>query len=106
VGLVKELSPELEGNQRRFLRSKGHELDPVVLVGQRGVNENLVGNFEDALEAHELVKVKVHNKDAIPRVAESLHESTDAQLAQQIGNMLLFYRENSEDPNIQLPQGD
>lgn len=100
---VKELSPQLSGKQRRHLRALGHALDPVVLVGQRGVSDNLVENLEAQLLAHELVKVKVHDADALEEVARRLCEATGAQLAQQIGGMLLLYKAHPDDPSISLP---
>ena len=102
--LVHRLSPELTGKQRRHLRSRGHSLHPVVLVGQRGISENLIENFEAQILAHELIKVKVHDAGALEEVAEKLHEATGAQLAQKIGNMLLFYKPHPEEPQISLPE--
>ncbi len=101
--LVERLSPELSGKQRRHLRSLGHSLNPVVMVGQRGVSSNLIENFEAQLLAHELIKVKVHEADALEEVAQQLHDATGAQLAQKIGKMLLFYKPHPENPEISLP---
>ncbi len=102
-GLVPRLSPQLTGEQRRYLRSLAHDRDPIVRVGQRGMSENLIENFRAALLAHELVKVKVHGGDGLVEVAEALHEATGAQLAQKIGFILVFYQPHPEDPTIQLP---
>lgn len=101
--MVRQLSPRLTGAQRRYLRGLAHELKPVVLVGQRGISENLIDNFEAALLAHELVKVKVHGGDGLVEVAERLHDETGAQLAQHIGHMLVFYKPHPEEPEIRLP---
>jgi RNA-binding protein len=103
TGLVQRLSPKLSGKTRRYLRSLGHELKPIVLVGQKGVTNNLIENLEAALLAHELVKVKVHEGEEINEVAETLHNATKAQLAQKIGHILLFYRAHPEHPQIKLP---
>jgi RNA-binding protein len=105
TNLVERLSPDLIGDQRRHLRSLGHSLDPVVMVGQRGISENLIENFEAQILAHELIKVKVHEADAMDTVAEELHKATGAQLAQKIGKMLLFYKPHPEQPKISLPEG-
>lgn len=102
-GMVSRLSPRLTGAQRRYLRSLAHELNPIVLVGQRGISENLIDNFRQALLDHELVKVKVHGGDEIAEVAEQLHQETGAQLAQHIGHILVFYKPHPEDPEITLP---
>ena len=102
--LVQRLSPDLSGGQRRHLRSLGHSLHPVVQVGQRGISDNLVENFEAQILAHELIKVKVHDPQAMESVAQKLHEATGAQLAQKIGKMLLFYQPHPEEPKISLPE--
>lgn len=101
--LVERLSPELSGKQRRHLRSLGHSLNPVVMVGQRGISSNLIENFEAQILAHELIKVKVHESDEMDEIAQELHDATGAQLAQKIGKMLLFYKPHPENPQISLP---
>lgn len=97
---ARELSPELPNADRQKLQGMGHELDPVVLVGDRGVSENLVENFRNQLLAHELVKVKVHGGEMVRVTARELHEQTDAQLVQSIGNVLLFYQPHPEEPEL------
>ena len=104
LSLVPRLSPDLTGKQRRHLRSLAHDLNPIVLVGQKGLSDNLIENFEAALLAHELVKVKVHDADALEETAEAFHAATGAQLAQTIGKMLIFYKEHPEEPQIRLPR--
>lgn len=102
--VVTKLSPALTGKQRRYLRSLGHGLRAIVLVGQKGVSEGLIENLDSALTSHELVKVKVHDGASIDEVARALHDATGAQLAQKIGKSLLFYRANPEEPEIRLPR--
>ncbi len=104
LSLVQRLSPNLDGKARRHLRSLAHDLNPIVLVGQKGISEGLIENFEAALLAHELVKVKVHDAGAIEETAEAFHAATDAQLAQHIGKMLIFYKPHPEEPKIRLPR--
>jgi RNA-binding protein len=103
MSIVDTLSPDLSGKQRRHLRGLAHDLKPIVWVGQNGISDGLIDNLEAALIAHELVKVKVHDKDDIESAAKALHEATGAQLAQVIGKMLVFYREHPEKPAIKLP---
>jgi RNA-binding protein len=103
MSIVETLSPSLSGKQRRHLRGLAHDLKPIVWVGQNGISDGLVENFEAALLAHELVKVKVHDKDDLDDAAKALHEATGAELAQVIGKTLIFYREHPEKPQIKLP---
>ena len=49
----------LTGKQKRFLRSKAHHLNPIFQVGKGGVNDNLIKQIGEALEARELLKVSV-----------------------------------------------
>lgn len=104
LGLVQRLSPKLTGAQRQHLRALGHHLNPIVLIGQNGISEGLIQNFEAALLAHELVKVKTHDADEVERNAQALYDATGAQLAQKIGKVLLFFRAHPSQPKIVLPK--
>ena len=44
---------------RKALRAAGHHLSPVVQVGKEGVTAAVLAQLDEALLAHELVKVKV-----------------------------------------------
>jgi len=87
------------------LRALAHDLSPIFQVGKGGVNEQMVREIGDALEARELVKVQILNnctedKDEVARV---LSEGTDAELVQLIGHVVVLYKESAENPRIELP---
>jgi RNA-binding protein len=95
----------LTGKQKRFLRSKAHHLDPIFQVGKGGVNENMIKQVADALEARELFKISVlqnceEDKDV---VAEQLAAGTGAETVQIIGNTIVLYKESAEKKQISLP---
>lgn len=95
----------LTGKQKRFLRSKAHHLSPLFQVGKGGVNENMVKQISEVLEARELIKVSVlqncdEDKDI---VAEKLVKGTKAELVQVIGNTIVLYKESVENKQIKLP---
>jgi RNA-binding protein len=95
----------LTGKQKRFLRSKAHHLNPIFQVGKGGVNENMVKQISDVLEARELIKVSVlqnceEDKDT---VASELVSGAKAELVQIIGNTIVLYKESLENKQIQLP---
>jgi RNA-binding protein len=96
----------LSGKQKRFLRALGHPLKPVVLVGKGDISEALVKETDDALESHELIKVKILESCFMDRhqVAEELSEACGAEVAQVLGRTLLLYRAAKE-PRIELPKG-
>jgi len=95
----------LTGKQKRFLRAKAHHLNPIFQVGKGGVNENMVKQIVDALEARELIKVSVLQNCEVERetVAEQLAEGAQAELVQIIGNVIVLYKESKENKQIILP---
>jgi len=48
----------LKSFQAKHLRALAHSLKPVVLVGQKGISPSLLGSIHEALNAHELIKIK------------------------------------------------
>ena len=98
-----ESEGELSGAQKRALRALGHSLHPIVLVGNRGVTEGLIENLDNALTAHELVKVKVHDAGSIEGVVAGLHVATQSHVVGRLGKTVLFYRRHPKDPQIVLP---
>ncbi|WP_100333391.1 ribosome assembly RNA-binding protein YhbY [Bacillus alkalisoli] len=95
----------LKGKQKRFLRAQAHHLDPIFQVGKGGVNENMIKQIADALEARELMKISILQNCDEDRhtVAEELATGTKAELVQVIGNTIVLYKESRENKRIQLP---
>lgn len=96
----------LKGKQKRFLRSEAHHLNPIFQVGKGGVNENMIKQISDALEARELFKVSVlqNCEDDKNVVAEQLVNGTGAELVQVIGNTIVLYKESKENKQLRLPK--
>jgi len=94
----------LTGKQVRFLRGLGHHLNPVVMVGRGELSEAVLRSTEAALNAHELIKVKLQEGCNLDRreVAADLATRTGAQVAQILGKTFLLYRE-AEEKKISLP---
>jgi RNA-binding protein len=95
----------LTGKQKSFLRSKAHHLDPIFQVGKGGVNENMVKQITDALEARELFKVSVLQNCEVDKslVAEQISKGAGAEIVQIIGNTIVLYKESVEKKQINLP---
>jgi len=95
--------------QRRHLRSLGHSLSPMVFIGKEGMTDNLINSINDALNAHELIKIKLGPNCPLDKKTASLvvPQKTNSELVQLIGKILLVYRDNPEqkDKNkIRLPK--
>ncbi|HEX5659187.1 MAG TPA: ribosome assembly RNA-binding protein YhbY, partial [Polyangiales bacterium] len=82
----------LSGKQRRFLRAEAHALDPVVMVGKEGLTETVLSAVNEALLAHELIKVRVHESSPVERkeVSERLPSAVKAELAGTVGRVLIL----------------
>lgn len=96
----------LTGKQKRFLRGEAHHLNPIFQVGKGGVNENMIEQIADVLEARELIKVSVLQNCEEDRdsVAENLSKGAKAELVQVIGNTIVLYKESKENKEIKLPR--
>ncbi len=96
---------KLSNKQKQFLKSKAHELKPVVLLGGNGLTEGVLAEIDSALNIHELIKVKVPSEDREVKnlIFEAIIRETGAIKVQSIGHILVLYRQ-SEDKKIQLPR--
>lgn len=97
----------LSSHQKRYLRGLAHSLDPVIIVGQKGVTPSLMKEFDGALAHHELVKVKLADADRDDRAEtiERMREGSKADVVQTIGRIVCFFRRNAKQPKIELPRG-
>ncbi len=95
----------ISSKQRSFLRGLANPLEPIFQVGKGGVSESSAQALSDALTARELIKVRVlKNIGEDPRaVAEELAQATGATVIQVIGQNVILYRRNEEEPVIELP---
>ncbi|ACG71514.1 protein of unknown function UPF0044 [Anaeromyxobacter sp. K] len=87
---------------RRALRAAGHHLSPVVQVGKEGLTEAVLRQLDEALLAHELVKLKVGTESPEDRleIADRLL-AEDVQVAQVLGRTVLAYRRHPERPRYE-----
>jgi RNA-binding protein len=85
----------LSQTQCKHLRRLGHSLKPVVSVGGSGLTDNLLAELENALNHHELIKVRVRvgDRDRRDALLDDLINQSKATLLQRIGNVALLYRE-------------
>ena len=98
----------LTNTQKKFLRKLGHDMNPVVYIGKEGLTETVISAIDEALQYHELIKVKIINTDRLSKheAAEQIPLKTGCYLVQLIGKTLLIYRRNNEkkkDEQIRLP---
>ena len=96
----------ITSKQRSYLRSLAHNIDPIVYIGKAGVTENVIKEIDQALEARELVKVKIQEgcELAAKDVANDILPQLEAEFVQAIGRKFTLYRESKENKQIELPK--
>lgn len=89
----------LTGKQKRYLRGEAHHLNAIFQVGKDGVSSNQVKGIIDALEAHELIKVKLLEScpDNVHTVALELSVQTKSEVVQIIGHTIVLYKSSDKD---------
>lgn len=81
------------------LKKLSHHLEPVVLLGAKGLTEAVHKEIEVALESHELIKIKLSSKDKLEKqqLTDMICERHNATLINKIGHIIVIYREKQED---------
>lgn len=87
----------LTSAQRKWLRGQAHALKPIVQIGKQGLTEGTIRQVDEALDAHELIKVQaVVPREEKEEIATRLASEVDAEVAGRIGHVIILYRENPD----------
>ena len=94
----------LTSKQIRYLRGLTHQLQPVVMVADKGLNENVMAEIESALQHHELIKIKLRaDRDTRKTWIKQISAQSSAEKGYIIGQVACFFRRNPKKPIIALP---
>ena len=95
----------LSTKQKQFLKGLAHHLSPVVMLGGNGLTEGVLAEIDNALNHHELIKVKIGGADRETKqlIIDAIVRETQSSNVQTIGHILVLYRP-SEEGKIQLPR--
>lgn len=95
----------LSTKQKQYLKGLAHHLSPVVMLGANGLTEGVLVEIDNALNHHELIKVKVAGADRETKqlIIDAIVRETKAANVQTIGHVLVLYRP-SDEPQIVLPK--
>lgn len=94
----------LTGKQRAQLRALANSLETIFQVGKGGINEQLIRQVDETLEARELIKLRVleTSPQSSREAADKIAEETGADVVQVIGSRFVLYRESKENKKIVL----
>ncbi len=94
----------ITSKQRAYLRGLANQMEPIFQIGKGGINENLIKQLDDALEARELIKLHIletaflDSREALSELAAVL----GAEPVQAIGSKIVLYRESENKKKIEL----
>jgi RNA-binding protein len=88
----------LTSADRKALKARAHKLEPLVLIGTNGLTDEVVNEVDQALKAHELIKVRAPGLERDEREVafKALCERTGAEAVQEIGKVCVIYRKRDE----------
>jgi RNA-binding protein len=93
----------LTNRQIRHLRGLTHHLQPVVMVADKGLTDNVWAEIESALDHHELVKIKLKtDRETRAGWIAEITRRCGAEKVQSIGQVACFFRRNRKKPVIEL----
>ena len=97
---------KLTNNQKKYLRSLAHDLNPFVMIGQNGLSESVLAEIDSTMLKHELIKIKlkVDNRKEKQQIMKKIIEFSLAELVQIIGGVIVIYRPFEDNPDIILPR--
>lgn len=94
----------ITGKQRAKLRGMANQISALYQIGKDGITENILKQFEDALEARELIKVHILESALLDtrEAADDIAKRLNAEAVQAIGSKFVLYRKSKNNPKIEL----
>jgi RNA-binding protein len=93
---------------RRALRAAAHHLDPVVIIGDKGLTPAVLHEIDIALSAHALIKVRVASDDREQRQAfmAEICAKLGCESVQHLGKLLVLWRNKEDGDSTALDDDD
>ena len=80
--------------ERKALRARAHKLEPVVMIGGKGLTDEVIAEIDRALSAHELIKVRAAGleREAREEAFSAICRETAAEAVQRVGKICVMFR--------------
>lgn len=97
----------ITSKERAYLRGLANNMSPIFQIGKNGVEESFLNQLEEALEARELIKIKVLENSGLSarEASDKICESINCEGIQAIGSKIVLYKESKNKKKIELPKG-
>ena len=88
------MKKNLSNVEKKVLRKKSHSLKPVVMIGQHGLTDSVLAEVDIALNAHELIKIRIRGADKNKRAEQcaQIEHQLNSEVVHQIGGITVLYR--------------
>jgi len=77
-------------------KAEAKSLKPIMRIGKRGINENIIEDINDHLKKRKLIKIKLlksfRGKDT-NKIAEEIAEKTNSKIIDIIGFVFVLYKQ-------------
>lgn len=94
----------LNSRQRAQLRGMANDMETIFQVGKSGITDNTIKQVVDALEARELIKLRILEScpTSVRETADEIAQKAGADVVQVIGTRFILYKESKNNKTIKL----
>lgn len=94
---------ELNGKQKRYLRSLAVNIRPIVQIGKGGLTNEILTSIRTACDARELIKVNIlqNSDETTTEVAEAIEEM-GLDVVQIIGRNIIVFKVSDRKENRKI----
>lgn len=94
----------LNSRQRAQLRAMANDMETILQIGKSGITDNTIKQVADALEARELIKLRILETcpTSVRETADEVAERTSCDVVQVIGTRFILYKESKNNKTIKL----
>ena len=95
----------ITSKQRSYLRAMSQQLDTIFQVGKSGISEEMCLQISNALEARELIKLRVLDNSGYTakEAANEIADAVDCDVVMCVGTRFVLYKESKNKKRIELP---
>ena len=96
----------LTSKQRVYLRGLGQQLDTIFQIGKSGITDEICLQISNALEARELIKVRVLDNSGYSarEAADEIAEAIGCDVVICVGTRFVLYKESKNKKRRELPR--